>query len=79
MSGQRRRYRSFTVTADLEPDAEPITFAMACCVCGATGPESTDPDLSSAWVPTHLKHRPEHLSYRETVTRPYRAIPGPWL
>lgn len=64
---------------DQEPDAEPITYAMACCVCAATGPPSLDPSASAEWIPVHLKRQPEHLTYRESVTRPYRAVPGAWL
>ncbi|WP_438874171.1 DUF7848 domain-containing protein [Streptomyces calidiresistens] len=26
----------------------------------------------------HLRRHPEHLSYREIVTRPHRAVPGEW-
>ena len=73
------RLREYTVTRDEEPDAEPHSYAMECAVCSETGPPSTDADAAHRWVPAHLRARPEHLTYREHVTRPYRAIPGRWL
>ncbi|WP_019546977.1 hypothetical protein [Streptomyces sulphureus] len=73
------RLREYTVTRDQEPDAEPHAYAMQCAVCFETGPPDADPDTAHGWVPAHLRAHPAHLTYREHVTRPYRAIPGRWL
>lgn len=75
----RYRHREFHIQPDREPDAEPLTFTMRCAVCGVTGPATLAAQRSADWIAEHLKSRPQHLTYRETVTRPYRAVPGPWL
>lgn len=80
MTSQRRyRHREFGIEPDVEPDAEPITYTMCCCVCGASGPPTLDPQVSASWISIHLGRAAEHLTYRESVTRPYRAVPGAWL
>ncbi|MBB1246125.1 hypothetical protein GL263_21580 [Streptomyces durbertensis] len=73
------RFREYRVEADGEPDAEPVTFTMSCAVCGASGPAEADTSTAARWIPVHLKQEPEHLTYREQITRPYRAVPGSWL
>ncbi len=75
----RFRFREYTITPDAEPDAEPHSYAMECAVCSEVGPFSGKAAEAHAWVPAHLRVHPEHLTYREHVTRPYRAIPGAWL
>lgn len=76
---QRYRYREFSIEPDREPDAEPITYTMCCCVCDASGPPTLDPQVSASWISNHLTRAPDHLTYRECVSRPYRAVPGAWL
>jgi hypothetical protein len=73
------RHREFTIAQDTEPDAEPWTFSFECQVCEKTGPKKESSDDAFDWALDHLKQFPEHLSYREHITRPYRAIPGRWL
>ncbi|WP_323375756.1 DUF7848 domain-containing protein [Streptomyces alkaliterrae] len=73
------RFREYRVEPDTEPDAEPVTFTMSCAVCEASGPTESDTSSAARWIPAHLKQEPEHLTYREHITRPYRAVPGPWL
>ncbi|MGW0584207.1 DUF7848 domain-containing protein [Streptomyces sp. NPDC002920] len=42
-------------------------------------PRSLDHDLQPEYqAARHLKASPEHLSYQETVTRPYRFEPKAW-
>lgn len=72
------RFRDYTVEPDLSPGAEPIAFAMQCAECDATGPAAGTTDTACAWIVHHLKANPRHLRYRELITRPYRAAPGPW-
>ncbi|MBB1261436.1 DUF7848 domain-containing protein [Streptomyces alkaliterrae] len=31
-------FRRFVLAADSEPDAEPVTYAVQCAVCDASGP-----------------------------------------
>jgi hypothetical protein len=72
------RFRNYTVRPDLSPDAEPVRHTAQCAVCQECGPEAGSSDAAVAWVVIHLKGHPEHLSYREIITRPYRAVPGGW-
>lgn len=79
MSRATYRHRAFRISPDHEPDAEPWTFTMQCAVCDASSPTGEDVGPAQDWATQHLKTKPEHLSYRETITRPYRAEPGAWL
>ena len=72
------RFRRFGIVRDAEPDAEPHSYALECAVCADTGLRSDDPGTAHEWIPAHLRAHPEHLTYREHVTRPYRAVPGEW-
>jgi hypothetical protein len=78
---RRRSYRlrEYHIVADEEPDAEPLSFSAECAVCEQFGPEEETSEAAGAWVIRHLKDNPEHLTYRERVTRPLRAVPGRWL
>ncbi|MBO8192757.1 hypothetical protein ITI46_13925 [Streptomyces oryzae] len=73
------RLREFRLVPDAEPDAEPVTFTMQCAVCEQTSGSHTTQSVSQKWVVRHLKESPEHLTYREMITRPYRFEPGAWL
>jgi hypothetical protein len=73
------RHREYTIARDAEPDAEPWMFSFECQVCEEHGTKQESSDDALDWVLGHLKRFPEHLSYREHITRPYRAIPGRWL
>ncbi|MBB1256897.1 DUF7848 domain-containing protein [Streptomyces alkaliterrae] len=85
-------FRRFAVAADIEPDAEAVTYTMQCAVCGACGPVvevSKEAELpgeakgraardAAAWVRQHRFAQREHLTYRLVETRPYRLVPGAW-
>ncbi|WP_372458270.1 DUF7848 domain-containing protein [Streptomyces niphimycinicus] len=73
-SGRRRQ-----LVPDIEPDAEPITFAMQCAVCEQTGGRTEEQAGARSWATGHLKANPEHFTYRELITRPCRFEPGEWL
>ncbi|MGP3991460.1 DUF7848 domain-containing protein [Streptomyces sp. 3N207] len=73
------RLREFRLVPDTEPDAEPVTFTMQCAVCDQTASPHTSQSVPHNWVTRHLKENPEHLTYREIITRPYRFEPGAWL
>ncbi|WP_425829269.1 hypothetical protein [Streptomyces fractus] len=73
------RHRTFRIMPDHEPDAEPWTFQRHCGVCNASSEPTEALDQAEDWNEAHLKANPGHLSYRETITRPYRAEPGAWL
>ncbi|WP_432093679.1 hypothetical protein [Streptomyces sp. bgisy100] len=67
------RRERWTLAPDREPDAEPFTFAMECAVCGErslTGEEVTE---AQDWSLRHAGRHPSHCSYRELITRPWRA------
>ncbi|MCE7081127.1 hypothetical protein [Streptomyces sp. ST2-7A] len=66
------------IEPDEEPDAEAITFTAQCAVCEERGPTGDGGGEVTGWMARHLKAHPEHLSYREIITRPYRAVPGAW-
>ncbi|MBB0230756.1 hypothetical protein FOE67_14840 [Streptomyces calidiresistens] len=61
---------------DEGPDAEPLLFSARCAVCGASGPAGPEGGTASRWMLTHLRSHPGHLSFREVITRSYRAVPG---
>ncbi|NGO68215.1 hypothetical protein [Streptomyces boncukensis] len=73
------RFREYTIVPDTEPDAKPTRIVMRCAVCGETGAPSESTEGSPVWAARHLKANPEHLSFDEVVTRPYRAVPGDFL
>ncbi|SFD23272.1 hypothetical protein [Streptomyces aidingensis] len=82
--------RRFTVALDTEPDAEPVTFAMQCVVCGQSGRPvelasgASDVEREAArrraalWVKRHRDRNREHFTYRLVETSPYRLVPGDW-
>ena len=76
--GARFRFREFTLVPDDEPDAEPIEFAFQCAVCNMVGPTLTDAEKASEWSHDHLRDHPEHFTYRQITTLPYRMQPGEW-
>ncbi|WP_063784186.1 hypothetical protein [Streptomyces sp. SBT349] len=77
-SGRTFRFREYTIVPDTEPDAEPWIFSFECVVCEEEGPENASQEEALSWTLVHLKAYPEHLSFRERITRPYRAVPGRW-
>lgn len=78
MSRAVYRFRAYTVVPDTEPDAEPFRHRMQCAVCGATGPETGTAEVAARWALAHLRAAPEHVTCRELITRPYRAVLGAW-
>lgn len=72
------RFREFTIRPDLRPEAEPITSTMQCTTCHETGPRSETFEEGTSWAAHHLKANPDHLEYREHITRPYRFEAGAW-
>jgi hypothetical protein len=72
------RFRDYTIAPDQRPEAEPWTYTPQCTACDATGPTFTDPAQVTVWAAAHLKANGTHLTYREHVTRPYRAEAGAW-
>ncbi|GAB2881595.1 hypothetical protein GCM10022245_15910 [Streptomyces mayteni] len=52
---------------------------MECAVRDQYGPEEDTADAALDWTFRHLRHSPDHLTYRQRVTLPYRAVPGRWL
>jgi hypothetical protein len=67
------RYETWTLQPDREPDAEPITYAMQCAVCGQTSPASVEFGGPQEGVLTHSGRTPSHHTYREIITRPWRT------
>lgn len=76
MSRGSYRFRQHTLSQDPQ---EPIVHTMACKQCGASGSDSEEPRDGTEWATAHLKGNPDHLTYRETITRSYRAVPGEWI
>ncbi|WP_455752465.1 DUF7848 domain-containing protein [Streptomyces albus] len=46
---------------------------------GRTAAPHTSRSVPRSWATRHLKRNPEHFTFREIVTRPYRFVPGAWL
>lgn len=67
------RFRTWTLQPDREPDAEPVTYAMQCAVCGEGSEPGEDFSAAEKWTFRHAGHNPSHHTYRETVVRPWRA------
>ncbi|WP_330338762.1 DUF7848 domain-containing protein [Streptomyces sp. NBC_00557] len=65
--------KEWTLQPDREPDAEPATYAMQCSVCGDNSPPSVDFAEPQSWVFEHGGRNPSHHTYREIITRPWRA------
>ncbi|MFD8213328.1 hypothetical protein ACFV2U_06265 [Streptomyces sp. NPDC059697] len=66
-------HKSWTLEPDSEPDAEPTTYAMECVVCGESSEASEDFAEPQSWVLAHGGRNPSHHTYREIITRPWRA------
>ncbi|MGP3999042.1 DUF7848 domain-containing protein [Streptomyces sp. 8N706] len=70
------RRELWTLTPDREPDAEPLTFAMECAVCGERSLTGEDVGVTQDWTLRHAGRNPSHHTYREVITRPWRAWRG---
>jgi hypothetical protein len=66
-------FGTWTLQPDSEPDAEPVTYAMQCAVCGRTSPAGEDFAQAQSWTFRHAGRHPSHHTYREVITRPWRA------
>lgn len=71
------RFATWRLTPDGDPDAAPPTFRQACDVCGESSGTVKDRDLAVSWALRHAGRRPEHRTYTETLTLPYRALLEP--
>ncbi|MEO3751136.1 hypothetical protein [Streptomyces sp. B6B3] len=78
MSRATYRFREYGIVPDERPEAEAWTYTMQCTACGVTGPTGTHPGQVTVWAAEHLKANRDHLSYREPITRPYRAEARAW-
>ncbi|MDT0428499.1 MULTISPECIES: DUF7848 domain-containing protein [Streptomyces] len=67
------RHQQWTLQPDREPDAEPTSYAMQCAVCGEISPTDTEFTASQNWVFAHGGRNPTHHTYREVITRPWKA------
>ncbi|EST38829.1 hypothetical protein N566_05365 [Streptomycetaceae bacterium MP113-05] len=67
------RFENWTLEPDREPDAEPVTFAMECAVCGERSPSGVDFGPIQDWTLRHVGRNPSHHTYRELIARPWRA------
>lgn len=74
MSRAVLRHVQWTLTPDVEPDADPPRFSMQCAVCGEESGDTGDRDAASSWALAHSGRHPSHRTYRETLTLPYRAF-----
>ncbi|GAA1901917.1 hypothetical protein GCM10009716_09680 [Streptomyces sodiiphilus] len=52
-----------------------MTHRMRCDACGAVSPRSVDFGRAQDWQLRHAGRHPSHLTYTETLTRPWRARP----
>jgi hypothetical protein len=71
------RYETWTLQPDREPDAEPVLYAMQCAVDRETSPTCEDFTEPQNWVLRHCGQNPSHHTYREIITRPWRAFGRP--
>ncbi|MCW2899275.1 MAG: hypothetical protein JWO67_1540 [Streptosporangiaceae bacterium] len=69
------RFVAWTITPHQDPDAEPITHAMQCAACGEQSLTFEEIEPAQLWA---LKHAglTRHDTYREAITRPWRARPA---
>ncbi|MDK1472483.1 hypothetical protein QNO07_03420 [Streptomyces sp. 549] len=67
------RFARWHLAPDREPDAEPVTFAMECAVCGARSEARVDFGDVQQWTFRHAGRNSSHHTYREVITRPWRA------
>ncbi|MEV5374849.1 hypothetical protein AB0L26_02570 [Streptomyces nondiastaticus] len=67
------RYGTWTLAPDREPDAEPVTYAMQCAVCEEKSDPQEDLAAAQTWTFRHAGRHPSHHTYREVITRPWRA------
>ncbi|MDK1475490.1 hypothetical protein QNO07_19050 [Streptomyces sp. 549] len=67
------RFATWKLAPDAEPDAEPVSFAMECAVCGERSQATQEFADAQSWTFRHAGAHPEHHTYREVVTRPWRA------
>ncbi|MFY7628291.1 DUF7848 domain-containing protein [Streptomyces sp. NY05-11A] len=67
------RHETWTLTPDREPDAEPMTYAMECAVCGEFSAAGEDFPEPQSWVLEHCGKNPSHHTFREIITRPWRT------
>jgi hypothetical protein len=67
------RFMRWVLEPDREPDAEPVAFLMQCAVCQLKSPSSVEFDTISQWTFQHAARHPSHHTYREIITRPWRA------
>ncbi|WP_435865072.1 hypothetical protein [Streptomyces spectabilis] len=67
------RDERWALEPDRELDAEPTTYAMQCVMDGETSPVSQDFADPQRWVLNHCGKHPSHHTYREVISRPWRA------
>jgi hypothetical protein len=67
------RHETWALEPDREPDAEPVTYAMECAVCGEASDASEDFADGQSWVLKHCGGNPSHHTFRERITRPWRT------
>lgn len=67
------RVENWTLSPDQEPDAEAITFAMECAVCGERSATEEGFGPVQEWTLRHSGRNPSHHTYRELITRPWRT------
>ncbi|MGW5732941.1 MULTISPECIES: DUF7848 domain-containing protein [Streptomyces] len=67
------RYETWTLQPDREPGTEPVLYAMQCAVDEETSPTSEDFAEPQDWVLRHCGQNPDHHTYREIITRPWRT------
>jgi hypothetical protein len=68
------RHEQWTLTPDREPDAAPVGYKMVCAVCGEDSEVSDEWNEPHLWALKHSGRNPSHLSFRETITRPWRTF-----
>ncbi|MBB1243951.1 hypothetical protein GL263_10340, partial [Streptomyces durbertensis] len=69
------RFVEWRLHPDLEPDAEPVTYAMQCAVCEEQSTPTVDFADAQRWTFRHAGRNPTHHTYREHLIRPWHAHP----
>lgn len=70
------RFVPWTISPDMEPDAEPVTHAMRCAVCGQQSVAFEEIGPAQLWALQHAGRARDHHTFREVLTRPWRAWPA---
>ncbi|MCT2593003.1 hypothetical protein LHJ74_28170 [Streptomyces sp. N2-109] len=69
--------RSWQIAPGSDDDADPVTQAMMCRVCGLTSPQTESAHPGRVWMLEHAGKNPTHRAYHQITRTPWRATLAP--